>query len=64
VDGNILVVDHGNDRIQIFDSTGIFLTLFGPNDPKHKLKAPVSLLLDPDGQIFVADEENNITVWG
>jgi streptogramin lyase len=58
--GNVVVSDAGNKRIQVFDSEGRFITMFGGDgtDP-GKLKEPVGLAVDSEGNVYVADTWNH-----
>ena len=58
--GNIIVADRDNHRIQIFSSDGRFLSKFGSKgDGEGQLNDPHGLALTPDGNICVADFRNN-----
>ncbi len=54
-DGTIYVVDSGNNRVQVFDSSLAHRTSFGP---ELKLNGPKYLSLDAD-RIWLADEYNH-----
>jgi DNA-binding beta-propeller fold protein YncE len=73
-DGNLLVADTSNNRIQRFTPDGTFLNSFGsrgvdPGDPRKvgargQLLNPVSIAVDPAGFIYVSDNRNSrITKW-
>jgi uncharacterized protein (TIGR03663 family) len=57
--GNVLVADTGNKRVQVFDPQGRFITAFGGegSEPGH-LREPVGLAVDPAGNVYVADTWN------
>ncbi len=58
-DGNVLVMDTGNKRIQKFDKDGKFLAQFGTvGTDEGRFNEPVGLTLDPTGNIYVADTWN------
>ncbi|MFA5140487.1 MAG: tetratricopeptide repeat protein [Elusimicrobiota bacterium] len=59
-DGEVLVADTGNDRIQAFDADGKFLRTIGSkgSDP-GQLKAPRSVAAGADGRVYVADTGND-----
>ena len=58
--GNVLVTDTGNKRVQVFDSKGRFVSMFGGDgtDP-GKFKEPVGIAIDSAGNIYVADTWNH-----
>lgn len=78
--GNIVVVDTGNDLIKVFNSTGNFLFQFGGYNLQNpladgKLNLPLAAAVDKFGNIYVADTENHriqkfdaqgnfVTKWG
>uniref|UniRef100_A0A8C5AWG0 RING-type E3 ubiquitin transferase n=1 Tax=Gadus morhua TaxID=8049 RepID=A0A8C5AWG0_GADMO len=55
--GNIIVADWGNSRIQVFDSTGSFLSYI--NTSADPLYGPQGLALTSDGNVAVADSGNH-----
>ncbi len=58
-DGNLLVMDTGNKRIQKFDRDGKFLAQFGVvGTMEGQFNEPVGLAVDKDGNIYVADTWN------
>jgi DNA-binding beta-propeller fold protein YncE len=60
LNGNIIVADRDNHRIQIFSSDGRFISKFGSKgDGEGQLNDPHGLALTPDGSICVADFRNN-----
>jgi streptogramin lyase len=55
----VLVVDSGNDRVQRFGPLGEFLGKFGsPGSGPGQLNGPMSLEVDPVGNIWVSDLYN------
>ena len=60
-DGNILVADGGNDRIQKFTVDGKFLDKVGEKGTKHlKFKNPVAVVVNPkNGKVYVCDRLNH-----
>ncbi len=74
--GNVYVVDNGNNRIQKFDTNGIFLTTWGSlgsNDAQFN--QPISVEIDSSGNVYVVDFSNHriqkfdangtfLTTWG
>lgn len=60
-DGNLLVVDEGNYRIQkLNSSTGAFISKFGTSgNADGEFSAPAGVATDSSGNIYVADMYNN-----
>lgn len=58
---NIVVTDCVNDRVQIFDSSGMFLSQFGSTGSADgQFRCPSSVAIDPaNGDINVLDAGNN-----
>jgi DNA-binding beta-propeller fold protein YncE len=55
-DGNVYVTDTFNDRIEIFDADGGFVSMFGKNgDGPQDFERPKGIAVDGDGHIWVAD---------
>jgi DNA-binding beta-propeller fold protein YncE len=56
-EGNVYVTDTMNNRVEIFDADGNFLSLFGKHgDGPGYLARPKGIAVDSDGHIWVADE--------
>ncbi len=64
-DGNVYVTDTLNNRVEIFDADGIFISLFGKHgDGPGYLARPKGIAVDSDGHIWVADEmEDRLQVF-
>ena len=65
--GEILVSDWRNNRINIYDSNGKYISSFGeiPNSLGQdytQLSGPAGLSIDDDGDIYVADRDNDRVV--
>ena len=59
-DGNVYVTDTFNDRLEIFDPDGNFISMFGKNgDGPADFERPKSIAIDPDGHIWVVDAGQN-----
>lgn len=55
-EGNVYVTDTMNNRVEIFDADGNFLSLFGKHgDGPGYLARPKGIAVDSDGHIWVAD---------
>jgi DNA-binding beta-propeller fold protein YncE len=56
-DGNVYVTDTLNNRVEIFDADGNFVSLFGKHgDGPGCFARPKGIAVDGDGHIWVADE--------
>ena len=55
-DGNIYITDTFNDRVEIFDADGTFISQFGKNgDGPGQFERPKGIAVDCDGHIWVVD---------
>lgn len=58
--GNIVVADYQNDRVQIFDEEGRFLRIIGKHgDAEGEFDRPFDVAVSVDGNILVTDYENH-----
>lgn len=58
--GNVYVSDTLNQRIQIFDADGTYLSMFGkPGDGPADMSRPKGIAIDADGHIWVTDADQN-----
>jgi DNA-binding beta-propeller fold protein YncE len=56
-DGNVYVTDTLNNRVEIFDADGTFISTFGKaGDGPGFFARPKGIAIDSDGHIWVADE--------
>src|SRR6266568_3982300 len=64
-DGNVYVTDTLNNRVEIFDADGNFISLFGKHgDGPGYFARPKGIAVDSDGHIWVADEmEDRLQVF-
>jgi DNA-binding beta-propeller fold protein YncE len=60
-DGNVYVTDTFNDRVEIFDADGGFISAFGKNgDGPADFERPKGIAVDCDGHIWVADAAQDL----
>ncbi|XP_018903617.2 E3 ubiquitin-protein ligase TRIM71 [Bemisia tabaci] len=58
--GNIIVADRSNNRVQIFDCDGVFIRAFGtPGEGDGEFDRPAGVTVDKDNRIIVADKDNH-----
>ncbi|MCI0396031.1 MAG: TIGR03663 family protein [Chloroflexi bacterium] len=58
-DGNLLVTDTGNHRLQVLDAAGNFIRQIGSRGTElGRFQEPVGIGLNPDGLVYVADTWN------
>jgi DNA-binding beta-propeller fold protein YncE len=64
-EGNVYVTDTLNNRVEIFDADGNFVSLFGKHgDGPGYFARPKGIAVDADGHIWVADEmEDRLQVF-
>jgi len=64
-DGNVYVTDTLNNRVEIFDADGNFVSLFGKHgDGPGYFARPKGIAVDSDGHIWVADQmEDRLQVF-
>jgi len=59
-DGNIYVSDTGVNRIQKFNSEGVFVTKWGTEGSGDgQFTFPSGISVAPDGNVYVAEKWNN-----
>ena len=60
-EGNVYVTDTFNNRVEIFDADGDFISTFGKNgDGPADLERPKGIAIDCDGHIWVVDAAQNL----
>jgi DNA-binding beta-propeller fold protein YncE len=60
-DGNVYVTDDFNNRIEVFDADGEFISTFGKNgDGPADLERPKGIAVDCDGHVWVVDAAQNL----
>ena len=58
--GDLFVLDRGNNRIERFNQEGKFVSKFGSEGTGNgQFKRPCSIAIDPSGYLWVADADNN-----
>lgn len=58
--GGAYVVDTMNNRVQVFDSRGVFVRQWGSQgDLPGQFAAPVGIAVDSRGRVYVADQNNS-----
>jgi DNA-binding beta-propeller fold protein YncE len=57
-EGNILIADTGNNRIQEFNSAGEFVRKYS-GEGENALKSPAGVAIDSEGKVWVSDTGNN-----
>ncbi|HMH11255.1 MAG TPA: hypothetical protein VK553_11120 [Candidatus Nitrosopolaris rasttigaisensis] len=64
--GNVYVVDHGNDRIEKFDSNGTFITAWGsPGTTNGQFNEVTDVTVGLADHVYVSDYgNNNVQVFG
>ncbi|MBN1488867.1 MAG: hypothetical protein JXA69_03030, partial [Phycisphaerae bacterium] len=59
-DGNLLVAEYGNNRVQMFTPAGTSLWTWGsPGRQPGQLAIPWALAISRDGRVYVVDSGNN-----
>ena len=59
-EGNIVVADRSNNRIQMFDSNGNFIRTFGQSGSRNgQFDRPAGVVVDSLSRIIVADKDNH-----
>jgi DNA-binding beta-propeller fold protein YncE len=58
-DGDVYVTDWRNDRVQMFDAAGRYITEFDGRNGGDGFARPNGLTVDPDGRIYVCDWQND-----
>jgi len=60
-DGNVFVTDTFNDRVEMFDAEGQFISTFGKNgDGPADFERPKGIAIDRDGHVWVVDAAQNM----
>ena len=53
--GNVLVADLSNNRIQVFDASGRYLSSITHTTPGQQLQKPTSVSVGPDDCVYVVE---------
>src|SRR5688572_22019759 len=55
--GNIYVTDNGNDRVQKFNASGDFITMWGASGSGNgEFNNPTGIAVDSNGDVYVCDQ--------
>ena len=57
INGNVLVADYGNNRVQGFDANGCHLSSITHAGAGEKLKGPISVAVGPDDWVYVVEKD-------
>ena len=59
--GRVYVLDDWNSRVNVYDSTGAFLTTIGGDwsEKSGGLRFPAGVAVDSAGNVYVADHDNH-----
>lgn len=58
--GNFLVLDAGNSRVQMFDNFSNFVFSFGSSGTRNgEFAKPQSIAIDPEGSVYIVDTGNH-----
>ncbi|MDY6854555.1 MAG: 6-bladed beta-propeller [Thermodesulfobacteriota bacterium] len=55
--GIIFVADSGNNRVQAFNTDGVFLNIIGEKDKISLMKKPLAIALDSNNNLYVLDRD-------
>lgn len=59
-DGNIFVVDSGNNRVQKFNGSGTFVSKFGTSGSgSNQMASPLGVAIDASDDIYITDQGNS-----
>ena len=53
--GNVLVADYCNNRIQVFDASGHFLSAITHTTPEQRIELPTGVSVGPDSCLYVVE---------
>lgn len=57
---HLFITDRGNNRVQVFDKFGAFVSAFGVKGSKDgQFYGPEGIAIDSSGIIFIADSDNH-----
>jgi len=64
VNGELWIPDAGNNRVEVFNQKGEYMTKFGTSGSgKEQMEYPVALALDTKGNVWITDNNNRIDHW-
>ena len=58
-EGNVFVADYGNNRVQVFDENGDYLSSITQTIPGQQLQGPHSVSVGPDDCVYVVEHDAN-----
>ncbi|MDT8422963.1 MAG: hypothetical protein RQ724_04220 [Desulfuromonadales bacterium] len=61
-EGIIYVADTGNERIQAFNTDGVFLAVLGKNSGRLVVEEPITIEIGPNKNLYVLDNERRAVV--
>src|SRR6185369_3855537 len=61
-DGSVYVADTNNDRVQVFNSDGVFLNAFTKGMDGQPLESPIAIDQDAKGNLYVLLDSRNMVV--
>ena len=57
--GNVLVADHLNNRVQIFDANGVHISCITHSEPDQRLQGPISVAVGAGDSVYVMENYSN-----
>ena len=57
--GNVFVADRANDRVQVFDECGHYLSSITHTEVGEKLKGPISVAVGPDYWVYIIGQSSH-----
>ena len=64
-DGYVWIADANNDRVEIFNEKGVYVTKFGRKGAGgEQMEYPTGVAVDERGNVWVTDDNNRVDKWG